>query len=98
MPCRLRIALADGQILVQEKRDYEGFLTRPMGWDHVARKFQELSKHAAEASLRRDILAAVANLEAISVNDLTRLLAQVHATESSTNEGANHGQICDAVR
>src|SRR5262245_16056125 len=44
MPCRLRIRLADGRTLVQEQRDYEGFLTRPMGWDHAARKFHALSK------------------------------------------------------
>jgi 2-methylcitrate dehydratase len=87
MPCRLRIMLADGRTLVQEKRDYEGFLTRPMGWDHVARKFHELSKRAAEAPLRGEILAAVANLETIAVADLTGLLARVRATESSADEG-----------
>ena len=51
MPCRLRVTLTDGRTLVQEKRDYEGFLTRPMGWDHVARKFQELTRRAADAPL-----------------------------------------------
>src|SRR5262249_18437136 len=88
MPCRLRITLADGRVLVQEKHDYEGFLTRPMGWDHVAGKFHEFSEGAAEAPLRREILDAVANLETIPVADLARLLGQVHATESTGNEGA----------
>src|SRR5262245_38117814 len=31
MPCRITIALNDGRILTKEKRDYEGFLNRPMG-------------------------------------------------------------------
>ncbi len=86
MPCHLRVRLTDGRELVQEKHDYEGFLTRPMGWDHVARKFHTLSERAAEAPLRREILAAVANLEAIPVADLARLLAQVQVTASSATE------------
>jgi 2-methylcitrate dehydratase len=77
MPCRLRVRLTDGRTLVQEKRDYEGFLTRPMGWDHVARKFHALSREVADAPLRKEILAAVAHLETIPVADLCGLLAQV---------------------
>src|SRR5262249_9581223 len=91
MVCRLWLTLADGRVLVQEKHDYEGFLTRPMGWDHVARKFHALSERAAEAPLREEILAAVANLETIPVADLARLLAQVHARESAPNGGADDG-------
>jgi 2-methylcitrate dehydratase len=30
MPCRLRILLTNGRTLGLEKRDYEGFLTRPI--------------------------------------------------------------------
>jgi 2-methylcitrate dehydratase len=97
MPCRLRVVLADGRTLVHEQRDYEGFLTRPMGWDHVARKFHELSKRAAEAHLRREILAAVANLEAIPVAELSGLLAQVRATKNAPDEGADNGQISPPV-
>jgi 2-methylcitrate dehydratase len=91
MACRLRIGLTDGRTLVQEKQDYEGFLTRPMGWDHVARKFHELSQGAADARLRGEILAAVADLETIPVAELTGLLARVRARESSTGEGAGEG-------
>jgi 2-methylcitrate dehydratase len=93
MPCRLRITLTDGTDLVQEKRDYEGFLTRPMQWDHVARKFHALSQRAAGASLRSAILAAVANLEALPVAELSRLLAQVDPLGGASREGADNGQI-----
>jgi 2-methylcitrate dehydratase len=92
MPCRLRVTLGDGRTLVREKVDYEGFLTRPMGWDHVARKFQQLSERAAGAPLRREILAAVANLEAIPVAELSRLLAQARVTEGSAG-GGPEGQV-----
>jgi len=84
MPCRLRVRLTEGRELMHEKHDYEGFLTRPMGWDHVARKFQTLSERAAEAPLRKEILAAVANLETIPVAELSRLLAQVHVTRAES--------------
>jgi 2-methylcitrate dehydratase len=77
VPCRLTVTLDDGRMLVQEKHDYEGFRTRPMGWDHVVEKFERLSTPYTDARLRRDIVAAVANLEALSVSELARLLAQV---------------------
>jgi 2-methylcitrate dehydratase len=99
MPCRLKVKLGDGRILLQEKRDYEGFLTRPMGWDHVARKFHKLSEQAAEAPLRREILDAVANLETLPVAELTRLLARAHlVTENASNGGPDNGQACNPDR
>ena len=75
MPCRITVALRDGRALVNEKRDYEGFFTRPMGWETVVEKFERLSAPHADAARRRDIVAAVANLEAAPVAALTRLLA-----------------------
>ncbi|HEV2668645.1 MAG TPA: MmgE/PrpD family protein, partial [Blastocatellia bacterium] len=78
MPCRITVELNDGRILTKEKRDYEGFLSRPMRWDTVAGKFERLSAPYADQDLRREIIEAVANLEAIQVADLTRLLGKVH--------------------
>ena len=49
-----------------------------MRWDTVARKFERLSAPYADQDLRREIIEAVANLEAIQVADLTRLLGKVH--------------------
>src|SRR5262249_45763094 len=77
MPCRVTVVLNDGRILTKEKRDYEGFLSRPMSWETVARKFERLSAPYADRELRRVIIDAVANLEAIQVTDLTRLLSEV---------------------
>lgn len=82
MPCRISVALRDGRVLVREPKDYEGFHTRPMRWETVVQKFERLSGARADASLRREIVGAVANLETIQVSDLTRLLAQVRATAS----------------
>jgi 2-methylcitrate dehydratase len=77
MPCRITISLNDGRILTKEKRDYEGFLTRPMSWETVSGKFERLSEPYADRELRRKIIDAVANLEAIQITDLTRLLGEV---------------------
>ena len=78
MPCRLTVTLSDGRVLVKEKRDYEGFRTRPMRWETVVQKFERLSAGHALASLQRDIVDAVTHLETIQVADLMRLLAKVH--------------------
>jgi 2-methylcitrate dehydratase len=77
MPCRVRITLQDGRDISTEKQDYEGFHTRPMRWETVVEKFDQLSAAAAGAGLRQEITAAVAALDGIPVRDLTRLLAKV---------------------
>ncbi len=40
MPCRISVSLRDGRVLTIEKRDYEGFVTRPMSWETVVEKFE----------------------------------------------------------
>lgn len=77
MSCRLLVRLKDGQTLEKEKQDYEGFLTRPMAWERVVEKFDRLSALYTDASLRREIVEAVANLEDIQVADLISLLARI---------------------
>jgi 2-methylcitrate dehydratase len=77
MPCRLTVWLKDGRRLFIEKRDYEGFWTRPMRWETVVAKFDRLSADSADAHLRQEIIAAVGNLDGIQVADLTALLARV---------------------
>jgi 2-methylcitrate dehydratase len=74
---RLAITLRDERVLVKEKADYEGFHTGPMRWETVVQKFERLSRPYTDASLQREIVEAVANLEAIQVADLMRLLAKV---------------------
>jgi 2-methylcitrate dehydratase len=84
MPCRITVSLNDGRALVIEKSDYEGFLTRPMSRETVVGKFEYLSGPFTDALLRREIIDAVANLEAIQVAELARLLAKVQLTASGS--------------
>jgi len=77
MPTRIRIVLRGGRTLSREKRDYEGFHTRPMSWNRVVEKYERLAAPYADTKLRRTIVEAVAGLETIPIRDLTELLARV---------------------
>jgi 2-methylcitrate dehydratase len=77
MPCKLKVRLKGGQILVKEKEDYEGFVTRPMSWQRATEKFNRLSEHYANKNLRKEIEESVANLEQLKVTDLTMLLEKI---------------------
>lgn len=79
MACRVQIALKDGKVLSIEKSDYEGFRSRPMKWETVVRKFERLSAAHAAPTLQREIVHAVASLDAIKVADLCGLLANTRA-------------------
>lgn len=77
MPCRIRITIHGGHVFEKEKHDYEGFHTRPMRWASIVQKFDQLSAPFAEADLRREIAAAVAELDGIRVREVTPMLARV---------------------
>ena len=77
MPCRVAIRVEDGTVFEIEKRDYEGFHTRPMRWETVAAKFDGLAARFAAESLRTQIRDAVRNLDELPIGELTGLLAAV---------------------
>ncbi len=76
MPCDLIVRLEDGSELKATRTDYDGFFSRPMGWDDMIAKFDRLAAPFAAANLRADIVACVRQLEALPVSDLTALLAR----------------------
>lgn len=77
MPCRIRITLTNGQVLTKEKRDYEGFQTRPMQWETVVRKFEQLSQDYTSESLQAEVEEAIFHLESVRVHELAALLEKV---------------------
>ncbi|MEJ2555129.1 MAG: MmgE/PrpD family protein [Anaerolineae bacterium] len=77
MYCRISVTLQDGRTLTKEKRDYEGFHTRPMRWETVVQKFERLSQPYVDSALGREIVDVVANLDSTQVADLARLLERV---------------------
>ena len=77
MPCRLTVHLKDGRVLEKEKRDYEGFVTRPMSWATAVAKFNALASPFASAGLREQLTKALADLENVQVADLLKLLVKI---------------------
>ncbi len=77
MPCRITITLKDGRALSKEKRDYEGFRTRPMRWETAVQKFEQLTHASLSDEHQNKIEEAVHNLEHLNVKDLTVLLETV---------------------
>jgi 2-methylcitrate dehydratase len=73
--CRLRLHLADGTTLAAAKRDYEGFLTRPMSWEHARQKFERLAATRMDPELATDVADTVWTLDELDTYDLTALLA-----------------------
>ena len=84
--CRLRLHLIDGRTLVGEKSDYEGFLTRPMGWERAREKFERLTADQIEPELSAELAEAVSALDELEARDLTSLLADAGAR--ATTKGA----------
>jgi 2-methylcitrate dehydratase len=74
---RVHVLLRDGSLRTREQADFEGSPTRPMTWDRVVEKFTWLGEPFADAPLRADIVAAVAELDRIPVSALAELLGAV---------------------
>jgi 2-methylcitrate dehydratase len=73
---RVRLHMRDGEVLEREQHDYEGFVTRPMSWETVAAKFDRLAEGRVAPERAARIKDAVANLEELSVEELTGLLCE----------------------
>ena len=84
--CRLRLHLAGGATLAAEKSDYEGFLTRPMSWEHAQAEVRAARRRAVEPELAAELAEAVAALDELETRDLTALLARAGARDN--DEGA----------
>jgi len=77
MKIRLLVTTKDGLSVSRDKKDYEGFSTRPMSWEHVAEKYHLLAAENANSNLRTRIHDVVAEIDSHSVDRLTNLLGQV---------------------
>ncbi len=80
--CRIKIKLNDGTDFEIEKKDYEGFFTRPMNWNTLIEKFTSLSEAYVDEQLREKIIDTVANIENKKVSELTDLLRQIRYSRS----------------
>lgn len=81
MPCHITIHLSNGASHAIEKKDYEGFHTRPMSWTTIIEKFESLVKPYVEESIRHQIIETVQTMEKHTVSELTDLLGRVERPE-----------------
>ena len=79
LPCRLTVDLAGQRRLRAEKRDYDGFTTRPPHWASARKKFDRLSEPHATPELRNRIADMVESMEKAPVRGLMALLRQAEA-------------------
>jgi len=77
MPSHLIVRLKGGRVVEKEKRDYEGFFTRPMGWERAVQKFDSLSMRYVDKNLRKQIVDCISQMEDLYVTDLTELLENI---------------------
>ena len=84
--CDISIYLKDGSVLTKEKRDYEGFHTRPASWLFIIGKFKVLSDKFLDAETQNQIIEIVRNLEDYTVKDLTKVLAKIGIDKAELSE------------
>jgi 2-methylcitrate dehydratase len=89
LPCRIRVVLRDGRVLVKEGHDYPGFTSDPMSWEMACNKFNLLVAPYATDAERKAVENAVADLENVRVRDLMKLLSCVRVP--SVVRGGEHG-------
>lgn len=77
MPCAMQIRLVDGKQFETEKRDYEGFHTRPASWTTARTKFDALAEAHTESAWREDLFQTVRSLEKIPVAEFARRLREM---------------------
>lgn len=80
MSCKIAVETKDGQRFQLEKRDYQGFRTRPATWPLLLNKYMSLTKHVDDA-LRTKIADVIFHLDEVQVSELTDLLGQIRVTD-----------------
>jgi 2-methylcitrate dehydratase len=77
MPSRVTVTLTGGRVLARTCSDYPGFRTRPQTWEDAVSKFTALTESHVSQTVRGDIVAAVRDLDQITVAELTQSLSHL---------------------
>jgi 2-methylcitrate dehydratase len=87
VPCRVALALRDGQRLELELASYPGFHREPLTWDQALAKYDRLSAPFAPPPLRGAIAEVVGRLEDEPIGTLMRLLGAVRRAAAPQEMG-----------
>lgn len=71
--------LRDGRVVSAERRDYEGFHTRPMSWATADTKFTGLATSVVDSGTANEIADRVRGLAGTSREEVKELLEQLGA-------------------
>jgi len=82
MPVTLTVHLKNGETYTIDKRDYEGFHTRPANWDTIIEKFESLAKPYTSEEIRDTIVETIQDFENHKVRDLMKILQRVKTKDS----------------
>lgn len=74
MAIDITVYFKDGTKCYVEKKEYEGFHTRPASWDTIAHKFHLLTAGKIDENLSQEIITTVQNIEQHSIKTLMALL------------------------
>lgn len=74
-PCRLRVFLHDGRVLVREQADFLGYPSRPMSLSDVETKFRSLSENVLDPDHQQRLIRAIDDIENLAAPELADLLA-----------------------
>jgi len=77
MPTTVTVTLKSGEVHTIDKKDYEGFHTRPASWETIIEKFENLAEPYTSEELRNRITDMVQNFEKHDVGELMELLYEV---------------------
>ena len=77
LPVKIKIILKNGQTFHTEKKDYEGFHTRPTTWEQAIQKFKIMSSPHTHHSVQAAIINKVEQLPTIQIRELTTLLSNL---------------------
>jgi 2-methylcitrate dehydratase len=68
------ITLNNGKSFSAEKKDYKGFMTNPLSWEEVVKKFRFLSYPRLGAVKQDEVIEMVKHFEKGDVLELLRLV------------------------
>ncbi len=92
-PTQVTVSMYDGTVFCVSAPAAQGLWPRQMGWDAARARFERVVGQAASPRLAAEIIDCVGHLERRTVRDLTKLLAGVALTRSTSVRAPAQGCV-----
>lgn len=77
MACDITVFMKDGKKYHIEKKDYEGFVSRPASWKTISEKFKALSSSFTDDKTQNRIIELVHDIDKHQIKELMKILENV---------------------